>query len=288
MKSETAADYQSRILRAVNYIQLNLDRDLPLEELARLACFSPFHFHRVFRGITGEGLAEFVRRLKLERAALALRGSDRSVTELALDAGYESPEAFARAFRQRFGSTPSEYRRSITEALNFGIQAFQSISGAKTMKAELKKVGMRRIAYVRHVGPYAECGKAWGKLCGWAEARRMITPQTQFIGICYDDPEVTPAEKIRYDACMTVPESVQGGDGVEVTELAAGEFATTIHQGPMERLKFTYAALCGQWIPEHKREPVHGPSIEIYLNDPNQVKPEEILIEVQVPVTRRP
>lgn len=87
MKGETFEDYQARILRVLAHIQKNLDGSLSLEELAGVAQFSPFHFHRIFCGMVGESVKEHVRRLRLERAAHRLRHGGQPVTEIALDAG---------------------------------------------------------------------------------------------------------------------------------------------------------------------------------------------------------
>src|SRR5687768_15821101 len=106
----THETYRHRILKVQLFIQEHLDEDLSLERLARLAHFSPFHFHRLFRALVGEGVYEYVRRLRLERAAVLLKSTDRDVTAVAFDAGYETHEAFTRAFRRHFGLAPSRYR----------------------------------------------------------------------------------------------------------------------------------------------------------------------------------
>ena len=103
-------DYQERILRVLTHIQERLDEALDLEELAGVACFSSFHFHRVFAAMTGETIADHVRRLRLERAATELRSGAKQVIQVALDAGYEAHEAFTRAFRDQFGVTPETVR----------------------------------------------------------------------------------------------------------------------------------------------------------------------------------
>ena len=80
----TRNDYQERILRVMTHVQMHLDESLDLEELARVACFSSFHFHRVFAAMTGETIADHVRRLRLERAALELRAGAKPVIQFAL------------------------------------------------------------------------------------------------------------------------------------------------------------------------------------------------------------
>jgi AraC family transcriptional regulator len=110
MKESTRRDYTERMTRVLVFIQENLDHELGLEELARVAFFSPFHFHRIFRGMLGESVKEHVRRLRIERAALRLRNTSRSVIDVALETGYESHEAFSRAFKAMLGESPSSFR----------------------------------------------------------------------------------------------------------------------------------------------------------------------------------
>src|ERR1700678_4571880 len=105
-------DYQERILRVLTHIHEHLDEALDLEELARVACFSSFHFHRIFAAMTGETIADLVRRLRLERAAIQLRAGGKQVVQVALDAGYEAHEAFTRAFKAAHGVSPAEFRRA--------------------------------------------------------------------------------------------------------------------------------------------------------------------------------
>ena len=111
-RESTKRDYYERMLRVLDHIHGHLDEKLTLDGLARVACFSPYHFHYVFRGIVGESLGEYIRRLRLERAWHRLLDGARPVTEVALGAGYGSHEAFDRAFKAHFGLTPSDARRA--------------------------------------------------------------------------------------------------------------------------------------------------------------------------------
>ena len=112
MRTVTLQDYKRRLLRVLVHIQQHLDDALGLQELAGLACFSPYHFHRIFKGMVGESVKEHIRRLRLERAASQLKLGTAPVTRIAFDAGYESPEAFTRSFRAVFGASPSQFRSS--------------------------------------------------------------------------------------------------------------------------------------------------------------------------------
>jgi len=219
------------------------------------------------------------------------------VTRIALDAGYETHEAFTRAFRAMFDQPPSEFRQSrgwaqrlddarVHFATDGRIDGFTPCTGDKTMEASIKNLPPRKVVFIRHVGPYVEVGVSWGKLCSWAGPRGLLGPGATMLGLSHDDPEVTPPDKLRYDACIVVPDDapVQPEGEVGVQVIPGGDHAVTIHKGPYEQLKETYAALCGQWIPAHGREPRSAPSVEVYLNDPGQTAPEELLTEINIPL----
>ena len=285
MKDDTKSSYQERILKVLLYIQNNLYESLSLEELAEIACFSPYHFHRIFRGMVGETLAEHVRRLRLERAAQLLGQTHRSITDLAFEAGYETVESFTRAFKARFGAAPSAYKKMT------GSQAISKIpnwdkKGDISMDVQIKELPPRQVIFVRHIGPYQECGKAWEKLCMWAGPQGLLQPGVEFIGLCYDDPDITPPEKIRYDACITVDADIETEGEIGSQTVGGGLYAMTTHYGSYSKLNETYAALCGQWAPQNGYEIRSLPSLEMYLNSPEDTPEDELLTDVYIPIEK--
>ena len=152
------------------------------------------------------------------------------------------------------------------------------------MDVTVKRIPERRVAFVRHIGPYDQCGKAWGALCARLGAEGRLGPDTRFIGLSHDDPDVTPPEKLRYDACATVGDDFEPSGEIGVQTVGGRVYAVAVHKGPYERLSETYAELCGQWIPRHDRAMRAEPSLEIYLNDAQSTPPEELLTEVHLPI----
>ncbi len=293
----TARDYQERILRVLVFIQSHLDDAVSLDDLAALSHFSPFHFHRVFRGMVGESVMEHVRRLRLERSALRLKTSDEQVVHLAFEAGYETHEAFTRAFHAMFGMSPSDYRRqnrppapaaapsNVHYTPDHPLNQFQPVRpGDSAMDVRLETFSPQHIAFVRHVGPYEQVGQTWSKLMSWAGPRGLLGPQTRPFGLSYDDPAVTPPDKVRYDACINVGPAARAEGEVGVRDLPGGEYAVAVHRGSYDRLNETYAMLYGQWLPASGRRPADPPSIERYLNDPRMTPPEQLLTEVCIPL----
>ena len=109
--------YQQRINIVLRHIEQNLDSRTDLDELARIACFSPYHFHRIFSAMVGESVAAYLRRLLLERAAIQLEYSMEPVTQIALCAGYESVDAFSRAFRSHMEIGRASCRERVFRAV---------------------------------------------------------------------------------------------------------------------------------------------------------------------------
>jgi AraC family transcriptional regulator len=281
VKTVTTNSYQKRILRVLVYVQKHLDEPMPLETLATVACFSPCHFHRVFRALTGEGVHEHVRRLRLERAAVQLKSQERPVTDVAFGAGYESHEAFTRAFHSMFGMSPSEFRESRMKPEPPGSKPPDY--GAPP-PVEVKTLPPQQIVFLRHIGPYNQVSAAWGRLGMWAGMRGLIGPSTRFLGVSWDDPEITPPEKLRYDAAITISRPVQPEGEIGVTELPGGEYATLQHKGPYENLSATYRLIFGGWLPASSRELRDVPCFELYLNSPQNTPPEQLLTVIHVPL----
>lgn len=155
------------------------------------------------------------------------------------------------------------------------------------MEVRIERIQPMRLAFVRHVGPYPEVGVAWGKLMSWAGRRGLLGPRTKILGIVHDDPEVTPPDKVRYDACLVVDARVEPEGEVGVQEIPTGEYAVTTHHGPYERLGETYARLCGEWLPPSGREPTDRPCFEVYRNSPQNTRPEDLLTDICMPLKEK-
>lgn len=298
MRPTTRTDYIDRIRRVLRHVQHHLDDELPPADLAEVAHFSRFHFHRVFRGLVGESVSEHVRRLRLERAAGDLRRTDRKVIEIALSAGYDAHEPFTRAFRAHFAMSPSDCRAAAEPvafppalcAVHYGVDSAVSrfvplVEDSKVIEVRIEPLPRRRLLGVAHHGDYQGIGQAFGRIVVLGLARGLIGPGTVSLGIYHDDSDVTPADRLRSHACMTVPEDFgPAPEGFELLDLEGGEHAIGVHLGPYERLHESYRWLFGQWLPTSGREPADRPVHEIYVNDPRSVRPEELITHVCIPL----
>lgn len=248
-----------RVLRVCDHVHAHLDEELQPSALAELAGLSVHHFHRVFRGMTGESLMGFVRRLRLERSAQRLKLGDAPITELAFAAGYASHEAFTRAFHARFGVSPSSFRER--ERWRPGEPASMS----------LQEVPAREVIALRHVGSYDACGEVWQVLMQHAAAMGWMPHLRESIGLCYDDPEVTQERHLRYDACLALaPEFTPAAlpPGCVRRQVPAGRYACARARGPYDALPEVYVDLIGRWVPTRASELADEPVVEIYRVSP--------------------
>lgn len=285
MRAATRNGYTEGLERVVGYILANLDGGLEPRVLADRAGFSLYHFHRIFRGMMGESLGEFVRRLRLERAAARLLDGA-SVTETAFDAGYESHEAFTRAFREAFGVPPSGFRAKVYHLPNPTATHYwadgrplllRPLEGERTMNIDFREDLGRRVVAMEHRGPYWQIGPVFGKIGAWAGQNGVA--HRSAVGIYYDNPEVTPLAELRSDAGLEVPKDFTSSDPeVHVVDLPAGQYAVGTYVGP-------YSGMGDAWgeffrsLSETGREMECDPSFEVYLKH-DEAAPENCVTEL--------
>lgn len=232
---EVRADHIRRVHRALVYIHDHLAQPLAIESIARVAHFSPSHFSYVFRGIVGESVWQFVRRLRLERGASLLRRTERSVGDISLACGFETQAAFTKAFRQAFGRSPASFRAlrvarvelfAPTDLHDAPPDMFTPIPDrSANLNVRVEQRPALSLACVRHVGPYEATWRAWGRLLTWAWRRGRLGSACQFYGIAYDDDSLVPPERLRYDAAIAVEANFRGEGAIAALTLEAGEFA---------------------------------------------------------------
>jgi AraC family transcriptional regulator len=262
-------NWAERLLKVLDTIHGHLDDELTPEALARVCGCSLHHFHRIFRGMVGESVMGYVRRLRLERAAFRLKHAGGDVTSVALSFAYDSHEAFTRAFRSHFGVPPSVYR--------------DSHERPHAPVAELRDLPARRLLTRSYVGPYEACGSAWSELANFAGAL-ALPPDGPTVGLVYDDPEITPHERCRYEAGWPIATDLERAlpAGFALRHLPAGRHAVALHRGPYSGVLDTYVALLGHWLPRRGFDLADEPVLEIYLNQPGTVPDAELLTEVCV------
>jgi AraC family transcriptional regulator len=289
------AAYTARINRVDDHIDAHLADPLDLATLAEVAHFSPWHFHRVFQAFTGETLADRVRRRRLEAAALRLMARPPpSALAVALDVGFGSAAVFTRAFKAHFGVTPTAWRdggwrdwaarrrgelRKIHQADRNPDQALDALfrddadsrrerrrSPGAAMNVTIKTIPDTRVAYMRHTGPYGSprIGRLWQRFEAWCRAQGLLDGTHALYGISQDSPDLTPPDKLRYDACIAVDAAFRPAAEVGAQTLRGGPFAGTSFRGTGAEIHGAWMRLYGEWLPASGWQADERPALELY------------------------
>jgi len=253
-----------------------------LRALARVAHFSPFHFHRVFFSWTGETLGDYLRRRRLEIAAIRLVGQPKlSILSVAVSVGFGSTEAFARAFKARFGCTASTWRTSIAQQRNSdqrlrnpgqpggasGSNNDSTVPTGGAMKVKLIERKPVRVTYLRHVGPYGRpLAEFWQRtVYPWMMANDQLG-QPRY-GISLDDPMITAADKCRYDAAVEVRGLITVPGISQTTTIPGGKYAITAFRGTVDQIPGVWDAMLREWLPNSGMQLDARPFLEYYPTD---------------------
>lgn len=284
-----------RLLPILVHIQAHLEEDLALGALAALANLSPYHFHRLFRTTIGETVKQYVQRLRLEQAAFRLKLHEAPVIDVAFSLGYHSHESFTRAFRRQFGVPPKAYRR-----IHHANRTDQATTGhppvlnRTTTAPALSKVRIQRlepitVAFIRHLGAYTEADAgAFDTLIAWAIATGRYSGENLLLGIGHDDPNITPVDKVRFDACLQVDEPFAPTGVIGCQPLPVGDYATLTYVGPYgTAMVAAYAAIFTYMQSRSDYTLIGLPAVEIYRT--TRVNPEYALnhTEILLPIAKK-
>ncbi len=296
--SPSTAEYTFRLNRVLLYIEQHLAEDLSLAVLARESCFSAFHFHRIFQALTGETPLTFVKRVRLDRAASLLQTSPgQPVTQIALACGFPSPAAFSRSFRERFGVSPRDFRtnskngkpESKDRKVPLGAAAYlapvTNNQQEQDMHVTITPMPARHVAYVANLEGYDKehIGRAWERLCGWAGPLGLLETG-EMLGISFDDPGITPKNKCRYYAGVTIPPGIEPPKDIGVMDLPAGRHAVAAFDGTTAEIQNAYRGLYGTWLPQSGFEPADSPCFEIYHSTPDDDPEGHFVMDICMPV----
>ncbi len=280
MNLKTQESYITRIQRVLSHISDHLDDDLNMDELADVACFSSYHFHRIYRGLVGETVTQTVRRLRLHRAASELIRSSTEIDAIAKRAGYGSVEAFSRAFKAAYAYAPASYRDTVRET---PVTLLQQERNTGMFTVEIKDLPTRKLAAIAHRGDYLEIGTTFDKAFMWGMKNKQLNPATPGLGLYFDDPSQVPADKLRSEAGFVVEEDCEDKEiGLRTLEVKGGRYAVLRFKGPYAELEKGYDYLFGPWLNDSGETPANAPVVECYLNDPQSTPPSELLTDICV------
>lgn len=256
-ESNVTAPYQARFERVLRHIDEHPEENLTVDRLSDMARFSKFHFHRQFAALFGIGVYRYVQLVRLKRASYQLAFRAEPILEIALDAGYEGPEAFCRTFKQRFGQTPSAFRQQPQWTSWHDVYLPIRAIRRSTMKQGMPERDVRivetrdvRVAVLEHRGDPAKIGDSIRRFIAWRKAAGLAPRNSATFNILYDNPDSTPPEDFRLDLCAATDRAVAPNDaGIFAKVIPGGRCAVLRHVGTEESFAVAALYLYAGWLP---------------------------------------
>lgn len=285
--------HQARMSRVLDHIDRHLDEDLDLDQLSNVAAYSKFHFHRLFMASFGLSLHRYIQLSRLKRASyrLAFREGD-SVTEIALDAGYEAPDAFARAFRQRFAQSPSDFRKS--PDWQPWLDAFDPLDHARSLLMQprfthadvtIRIVAPTPVAIIEHRGDPATLGSSIQRFIAWRKSMGLHPGNSQTFNVWHSERRPENPADYHVDLCVGTNRPIAPDDpDVKPGLIPGGRRAVLRVTGHTHNLEPAALFLYRDWLPSSGEEPGDFPLYCQRLQFFPEVPEHEAVAEVFLPL----
>lgn len=296
-------DYQKRINKVFHFISENLDGNLSLETVSKVASFSPFHFHRIFKTLTGETLNEYVTRLRIEKAASVLiHRKNVSVSELSKQYGFNNNSSFTRTFKKFYGVSPTTFREEhphtfskIRQLKSKNGQAYPDLEKyiciidnlkkwiAMNAKIEVRTTPKLDLAYVSCIGPQ-HLETAFSKLIKWATPKGLMQGENVKLATVYHDSfKITAPEKVRMSASIVLNEPTEVNGEVSLTSIAEGKCIVGSFEIGVDAFEKSWTGLF-LWMNENGYKKADKNPFEIYHNDFREHPEGKCIVDFYIPV----
>ncbi|WDV47966.1 GyrI-like domain-containing protein [Clostridiaceae bacterium M8S5] len=306
-------EYISKINLVQDYIENNLEKNLTLDNLSKIANYSPYHFHRLFKNYTRESLYSYIKRLRFEKAAFLLSTDNKkTITQVAANVGFANQASFAKAFKKYFGVNASEYKiQGNEDPQNSKNGQIESNDGKdskinnvyndtvkknnihekekiKPYKFEIKKISNKEVIYVRYIGKYKQDTKLFttlfNKLYQWAFARDLVSCKTQWLVVYHDIGNLTEDTKLRMSVCMTVDQSVKVEGDIGNTIIEGGKYAIGSFKLDYTEYQQAWDYMIDEWLEKSGFKLSDKPAFEFYPLDNDNNSDHKKAVDIYIPV----
>jgi len=285
MTSEARKGHAARIAELLDYVQQHFEEPLSFDLLSRKANFSRFHFHRQFSAVAGLPLHRLVQLLRLKRAAQRLAFAKRpSITEIALDTGFQNAESFSRAFRKVFGQSPSAFRRA--PDWNNWREAIRPLPlpESSPMHVEIVNFPHTPVALLAHRGPESQVYETSRRFIDWRRQVGLPPSRGRTYGLHYQDPFQVLPEDYRMDLCVSYDKPVAPNpQGVVSGTIPAGRCARLRHLGSRDYIPGA-DWLYREWLPASGEALRDFPFFFHYVNVGPDVRDADMITDLYLPL----
>ena len=300
-KNAIQKDYIKRIDKVFAFIDQNLGEELSLDTVSRIAHFSPFHFHRIFKSITGETLNEYITRRRIEKAAADLIHKELSITEISLRNGFNDNSTFTRSFKKFYGLSPTDFKSQnpnkygkirqlkskIGQVYPDHEKYLRIIDNLKkwiNMNAEIqiKELPEMKLAYVSSLGSQ-NLANAYQKLMQWAIPKGLVNETSKTLTIYHESLKVTEEERARMSACLVLNQPVETTGEVGLTTIRSGRYIVGRLEITLDEFTDSWTGL-HLWMNENGYSRADGNAFEIYHNDYREHPENKFVVDFCIPI----
>lgn len=297
-------EHKKRIIKAIQYIDSHLHEDLSLEKIAEVGMYSSFHFHRIFKLITGETLQNYIIRKKIEKSAFYLSvKKDIEIKEIYLDLGFSNHSVFSKTFKKHYGIAPSSFRNSAPEYFHRVLQKASKNGQVNTvfsqyichidnllnwtdmnLKVEVKELPEMNLASVMSLG-IINVEPSFNVLIEWAKKRQLFPrDNVKMISVYHDSCKVTPLDKVRIHSCMLLDERLKEQNEVVFSEtIEKGKCIVGSGELTLDDFEKCWVSLF-LWMNEHHYSMRKAFPFEIYHTNFKEHPEGKMIVDFCIPV----
>jgi len=295
MNEKAKNDYYERIDKAVDLIEANLKEKLTVDMIAEKACFSKYHFIRIFSAMTGETVGDYVRRRRVSKSSKQLIQTNRPIIDIAFDYQFESQEAFTRSFKKVYGTTPGRYRKLNNNQIAYGrsrltTERLMHLKSNVTMQPRIVEIEQKKLVGIDVKTSLAQNNipQLWNEFMP-----RIDDVQNNKKTGCY---EVHPfdsefkmenfTEHMQFEkwAAAEVSDFDDVPDGMGTVVIEGGKYAVFEHRGEMSKIQFTFDYVYGTWLPNSGCEIDKRADFERYGESYFGPEHPESITEIWIPI----
>ncbi len=290
--------YISKINIVQDYIESHLDDELSIQQLARVASFSEYHFQRIFRHFTGESLHSFIKRLRLEKAIFLLRKNNQmTIQDIALSVGFSNQASFAKAFKERYRVSASVIRKigdlEMDKLINEISMNGKVLKGRMNynipIELKIKEIDPIKVLYIRHTGAYKGNSdlfmKLFTRLYSFASRRGFVSSGTEWYTVYHDYGDLTEKEKLRLSVCMSIQNDFSSQGEFGCMELAGGKYAVGRFLLETNEYQNAWDYMVSKWLPESGYMPDDRLCFEYYPPQECENDSMRRIVEIFIPIT---
>lgn len=301
--NEIPIEYLVSVNKALQFIEVSLDQDITLEAVSAVACYSPFHFHRIFKTVTNETLNGYISRKRIEKAAsILLHRHEVSITEISSRYGFNSNSSFTRSFKKFYSQSPSAFRQQgpsqfskIGEIESKIGQVYKNLEAyfcdmnnlknwiEMNAKIEIKEMPELKLAYVTSIGHQGIAG-AYDTLVKWAKPNGILNlADTKMVTIYHDSFKITSQEKVRVSACVTLNKPFNAAAEVGLTAIEKGRCIVASAELELKDFGNAWKGLF-VWMADNGYKKAERNPYEIYHNDYRTHPQQKSIVEFCIPI----